>query len=546
MYTIKFRALLLVLFFLIGSSAALSQSDGPNFMMDPILVERVARPGDLIRYMINMENQDDFNPLVLDIKIADITERPDGSYELVPAGTTPYSASRWLKTNVSRIVVPPRSLREVEVTLNVPRGVSGGLYGAVVFIPVTAGPADEEEALGVTEFVFQMASFLEVVIQGTAIREEAYAAGFEVGLSKDYAFLRSQVGDGALVFSASVLNQGNVHIVTRGELQIKTIDNRTVARYPLGGGRGVILPGATVSLMTVVTRRLPPGEYIARAVVDYAKRRPIVSEVLFVVEESGVKSDFIDASEMARFLVDPSEVEITGRPGAFKSAVVELTNRGEEPVEIVSKVLPLVYDIFGDLIPEGDRTSEALSWIELNPASFSIDPGKTRRIRLSANLPRESEGAYYADIVFRSTGTEAIVEGGLSLLVLSGESFTRKASIDLLSIQEIDGAINADFVLRNEGNIHLYATSEIALNRFFEQVILESGQILAARSEQMARMTIPLDNSPILPGADRLLSIMLPSELEAGQYEILLRLDYGGAEPATFRARFSIGGGQND
>jgi len=534
--------LLTIFVFMVCSLSA--QTEGPKMLLDPILVERTARPGDIISYILNIENEDDFNPLTLDVSVADITESDSGSYEIVEAGTTPYSVSRWLKTNVNRIVIPPKSLREVEVTLDVPRGVSGGLYGAVVLTPVTA-QINEEGALGVSEFVFQMASFLEVVIAGTAIRQEAYTAGFDVGLSKDYMFLKGEVGDDALVFSSSVLNEGNVHIVTSGTLQIKTLDNRTVARYPLGGGRGVILPGATVSLMTVMTRKLPPGDYIARSVVEYGQRRPLISEVSFAVKEEEVSVETNEYAELAKFLIEPSEIEISIKPGAFRSAVVQVTNRGEEKIDIESKILPLVYDIYGEILPEDER-GEGPNWIELSPSSFSLDAGRSRSVRISVRPPSDSVGAHYADLVFRSSSGDASVEGGVSLMILSGSDFTRKPSLNLVSMQEIEGAINFDYILKNEGNIHIYATFEVALSRLFTQEILESGQILPARSQEIARMTIPLDDAPVLPGAERLLSIMMPAELEAGEYELLLRLDFEGDEPVVFRTKFSIGEGENN
>lgn len=546
MDTTASKSFFCVMLFLSALVAVSIGQGGPRMFMDPIVVERLARPGDVIKYTINMENQDEFNSLTLDVRIADITENVDGSYELVPAGTTTYSASRWLITSTSRLVVPPGSLRQVEVTLNVPRGVSGGLYAAIVFVPVTSEPAGDEDALGVTEFVFQMASFLEVVIQGTAIREEAYAASFDVGQAKDYGFLRGQVHDEALVFSASIFNQGNVHIVASGTLQIKTADGRTVARFPLGGGRGVILPGVTVALRTIVTRRLPPGEYIARSVVEYSRqRRPIVSEVSFVVEEAAVRTAAVEPADLARFFVDPPQVELSGRPGAFRSAVVELANRGVETIEIVSLVLPLVYDIFGDILPEEDR-GEGPSWIELNPATFVLEPGRSRRIRLSAWLPQNEEGAYYADVVFRSSGDGAMVESGISLIILSGDDFVRRASLELLSIEDIGGALNVDYILKNEGNIHVNSSYEVALSKLIEQVILDTGQIIPAKSEQIARMSIPPDSFPVLPGAERMLSIMVPAELEQGDYELLLRMDYGSDEPLVVRTKLKIGGGQVD
>ncbi|OQX56845.1 MAG: DUF916 domain-containing protein, partial [Thermotoga sp. 4484_232] len=238
------KKLFFILVLLSLSSIFIAQG-GPSIRMDPILVERSVRPGDTFSYVLNVENADKFNPLILDVFVTDFVEDELGTYQLVSPGRTPYSAVKWMKVSPEKLTIPPGKTKTVEVTVSVPRGISGGLYGAVVF-RIHPEEGTEEGALGETVFEFQMASFLELVIKGTAQRLEAHAVSFKVEKSKKYMFLRQKVGENALVFTTTVLNQGNVHIFTKGLLILRTKQGRTVARMPLGGGRGVILPGAKV------------------------------------------------------------------------------------------------------------------------------------------------------------------------------------------------------------------------------------------------------------------------------------------------------------
>jgi len=536
------KRILSVLVLIVLGSVFMAQG-GPSVRMDPILVEKSVRPGETFSYVLNVENTDRFNPLTLDVLVMDFVEDELGTYQLVPPGSTPYSAVKWIKVSPKKLTIPPGKTKTVEVTVSAPRGIPGGLYGAVVFKIHPGQGGEEEGALGETMFEFQMASFLELVIKGTAQRLEAHAVSFKVEKSKKYMFLRQRVGDNALVFTTTILNQGNVHIFTKGLLILRTKQGRTVARMPLGGGRGVILPGAKVNLMSVLTRQLPPGDYIARAIVNYGGNRPVVAETEFSVQETQLTTKETSAKEMARFLVEPQNLEIELRPGAFRSTVIKVVNRGKETIKLRGYVLPLVFDIYGNILPESER-EEKFPWVEVRPSVFTLKPGQTRRVRLMMKPPRDAKGGYYADVIFKSEGESAHSEMGSSLLIFVGDmkKAVKKGTLKLKTLDIQKNSVGMDFLFFNGGTIHLNAKIEVVLNRIHPQVILEDGRIIPPKTEKLTVATLSGEN-PILPGTKRIFSFMIPMSLEPGEYEILARVDYRGDEPSIVKTKFTVVGG---
>jgi hypothetical protein len=523
-------------------NAAWAQALERGFRMDPILVERTIDAGSSLSYTLTIENADSFNPLTLDVSVADVEEDLYGTYRLRPPQTTSYSLARLMKAEPERLILPPGGSRTINVTVNVPRGVAGGKYAAVV---VTVAPdrseAKDEKVFGTTRFIFQAASFLELLITGAAPRLEAYADFFKVEHSKEYPSLRHRVGDDAMVFSVGVANKSDVHVVARGELILRTMEGRVVARYPLGGGRGVILPDTTVALQSVIPRQLPVGEYQARAVIDYGSRRPVVGEVNFAVDQGTLIAQETETAEAARFIVEPAEIELNLRPGAFSSTVLEVTNRGQESIDIEGRILPLVFDVDGDLLPESER-GDRLAWMEISPDSFTLAPGQTRRVRLSLRPPRDAAGGYYADVLFKSGDEGLSMETGGSLLAFVGDVVEKKGEVRITGVDQTREAVALDLLFANIGTTHLHTSAELVLNRLYEQTEADDGRIIGARSEKVGSVSVPPGVNPVLPGTERALSFMIPADLEKGAYEVLIRIDYGGEEPAITKFRFDTKG----
>jgi archaellum component FlaG (FlaF/FlaG flagellin family) len=545
---LMFKALLRALAILLLLSLPINAQDsGPSMRLDPIVVQRTALPGETFSYTITIENGDRFNYLNMDISMADLDEDINGVYALRVAGSKPHSLSKFVTFDSKHLSVPPGTLKEVTVTVSVPRGISGGRYGAVVFSIQPRNEEDEKGSFGSSLFTFQAVSVLELVVIGAAPKMEAYATSFDVKSSADFPMLRPQIGDSAMVFTTSVTNQGDIHIVTNGRLIIYTNDGRRVAEYPLGGGRGVIIPGATVNMRSIIRKPMPPGEYKAKAIINYGARRPITTEVSFEVKEDLITSGNQEQAPLSRFLVEPQEAEVNLTAGAFKTLVLEVTNRGEKTIELNASIVPLIFDIYGNIIPREERDKETFNWMELNESSLRLNPNQTKRIRLSLRPPKDANGGYYADIIFTSGNEETLTETGISILAFVGDENARKrrGSVKIVNVEKIIDALNIDLIFTNEGTFHVNAAIELILNRIYPQVEAEGGLIIPGYTEKIASVEVPTSENPILPGTERALSFMIPAGLEEGQYELAVRIDYGGDEPAIERLKFNVEGGDS-
>lgn len=529
----------------VGANRACAAGRGPSLEIGPLVLERTLAPGSQLTYEVTIENHDQLQSVSLEADVVDIEEDTLGTYDFVPLGTTPYSLSRWITISPNRFTIPPGGAQQIKVTISVPKGVTGGRYGAVVVTTVPSSSGVVAGALIASTVRFRMASFIELVVAGALPRTQAYAESFTVRLSSEDPELRTWVGDDALVFAAAVKNESNIHIIARGQLSISTADGRTIAQYPLGGGRGAIIPGATVELRSVLTSALPPGKYRARAVIDYGTRRPIVAYTDFIVEEGEVVADEVRGSSPQRFAVVPDEIEMTLRPGSMRSAVLEVVNRGEDDLILTGQVLPLAFDLVGALLPSQDREG-GLSWVTVSPEHVRVRPGMSSRVRVIARAPGDASGAYYADVVFSSQGSGLQTESGSSLFVFVGEAdavVARRGAAQLTAVVIDYGTLSVDVLFVNEGNVHLSLSGELFLIRRYPQMEDEDARIAHVREEQIASVALDASQNPVLPGAERLLRFMLPAELEDGEYELAARVDYGGDEPAIARLRFVIEGG---
>ena len=518
-----------------------TEAQSPSLAFDPLLIERSVKAGGTLSYYISIQNENLFESITLEMTPCDITEDINGTYNLVPAGTSNFSLAEWVTVEPQVVTIPPASERSVSVTVKVPRGISGGRYGAIAISPREGGTYSLGQSQQVP-FKFQMASFLELQISEGAMRREAYISDLNVRPSSEVPSIRQQVGDGAIVYSAEVTNAGNVHVVARGNLVIQTEEGRTVARYPMGGGRGLVLPEATVALRSVTGPNLSPGKYRAKAIIDYGGSRPAVADVAFLVTESYVEGKTEEAKPLSRLVVEPGELEITARPGAFSSAIIELTNRGEEAIEVDSRIMPLAFSLQGEFLPEEER-GEAPEWVEISPSTIAIEPGRTKRVRLSMRPPKEADGGYYYDIVFRSASEGGTIESGSNILLFVGSEVIKKGQVEITSIKRGAAVAVVDAVFSNQGNYHLHTMVDFILWRVHPQYEEEeTGRIIPRQTETVTFISLPLDTTPILPGTSRALSFQIPADLEPAEYEMAIRVDYGGEEPVITGLTFSIEG----
>lgn len=540
--------MIFILLMLLANLAFFQGSFGVR--LDPLLVTRTVSQGDKFSYNIFLENGDEFNAVGIEVLIADVIQDIEGNYNVAPAASTSYSAAKWIKVTPSSFTLQPGGGQVVTVEVNVPRGTIGGRYAAIVFrlVPPSQKPEVMPDAMGMAaQFQFQLPSYLELTVEAGRKRIEAYATEIEVqkiGEIPSLAEIKQTIGDDANVFSVTVFNKSNIHVEVTGELTIKTKEGRTISKIPLGAGTGVILPEAKVKIRSITLRQLPVGTYIAKGVIYYGGHRPAIIETEFTVEEGGARISQTKTSEAPMFYVEPGNIELKTLPGTFRSTTIEITNRGQQTASITTSVYPLEYDVYGELIPTEER-AKAPEWVEISPGSFQLKPNQSRRIRITANPPKEALGGFYFDIAFSSSTSDLKTEFGANLLIYVGSDDTvvRKIVADFQLIKLVEDGLEIDLMVKNEGTIHLLPTITIGIEKRIPPKEDPSGIIFPATTQRLASASYTEETS-ILPKTERFFGVVIPIKLEPGEYDIVARIDFGGSEPKLIRSVIKIEGGE--
>ncbi len=162
-------------------------------------------------------------------------------------------------------------------------------------------------------------------------------------------------------------------------------------------------------------------------------------------------------------------------------------------------------------------------WITASPQTFRIAPGATQPVNFRVAVPNSGVSGMYWAMIFVQGSPRPQQRQGATVLaierfgvkvyetipgseVLSGEvKSVRKVANDPL-------AFNVTFA--NTGNVQLRPTGTI-------DVISQNGDTVRS---------LPIDEFPLLPGKDRILSVTDDSKspLPAGIYRALVTIDYGG------------------
>lgn len=191
-----FIGLLGYLFIGLFSPVARAQT---SFSISPPIYEVKVNPGQMISSSIKLTNNSD-HPLSLVVTTHDFVVRDQsGTPEIIADKSNPYSASSWITTDNSQVVLSPKESREIIYNLVVPQNASpGGHY--VVFV---AEAKDEPVLLGSNANVASsIGSLLYITVTGN-IKEQAKISLENINPFQEY---------GPINFDINIKNLGNIHI----------------------------------------------------------------------------------------------------------------------------------------------------------------------------------------------------------------------------------------------------------------------------------------------------------------------------------------------
>jgi P pilus assembly chaperone PapD len=184
------------------------------------------------------------------------------------AGTNPHSSSAWLQVNPTDFRLDPGT-REVRYTLTVPPGVKPGTYWTAIVLeslPAIEGKQPIGRKMGVH-------GRIGVVVYETVGKPEIKA---------DFKDFQVHPARGKLTFNLTLTNSGTAfYRIKKSWVILKNSQGKEVSRIEVPDIP--VLPGTSRDLEFAKELTLPPGEYLAEAVLDVGRSALLGSKKNFTI-----------------------------------------------------------------------------------------------------------------------------------------------------------------------------------------------------------------------------------------------------------------------
>lgn len=469
------------------------------------------------------------------IRAVPVKVNKEGYFDLLGKDEeNPWDCSSWIKVSPTEVTLKGQEGKIIECTLSIPRGVYGGRYCAILFelLPEKKTTVtEEEEGVASLNISTQILSIVNVTIIGGRVERKVSLEKFSVENLK-------LENNNMIAFTALLKNQGNITVQTKGTLLIKSRLGRRIREVPLGGGMGLLLPGAEGELQSIL-RMLPPGEYIAEAYIRYGVPSALKASIPFNVTTGEVKLGTLAEGKGIDVVAEPSLQEITAPPGAFRSSVITIQNMTEQAVDVKVSVTPVALGLSGEITETEDTKYSCADWIKTDVNNFSLKPKERRSVRINVTPPRNiAPGGRYANVSFEVT-SQSSKEGlvtNLDTLYLVTVPGNLKYSGEVQDIKLIsqEGSAFPYFLatFKNTGNIHLKASATLSIKT--KETEKEKSKVITQE--------LPFSDGEVivLPDGSRQFMVLYTQKLEPGDYIASVKVTYGEKKWVTFEKEFKI------
>lgn len=198
-----------------------------DFMLSPAKVEISASPDDIVTRTISVTNRTD-QAMRFVVSVEDFVGSNEKDSDVVLLGDDEgaYSLRNFIEPEVGHFTLASGERIMFDVSVTPPPGFSGGgLYGAVI---VASDPDDDTaEATGGARVVSRLASLFFVRVPGDTL-ESGHILDFRISGPRQVFSDR-----GPFVFEVLFENDGSVHLVPYGVIEIRNMFGAVVAELPI-------------------------------------------------------------------------------------------------------------------------------------------------------------------------------------------------------------------------------------------------------------------------------------------------------------------------
>ena len=498
--------------------ALLGLAAAQEVIVSPQITEIEVPPGGRKTFEVTVGNAGELSALVAHIGVSSIVQNNRGDYTISDSENN-WSCAPWITLDKQRVALEPGEWEVIRCQVEVPFNASGGRYAAIT---VSFGDMAARTPGLTTSFQYVLGSYVELTVSRGPMTRRAEISNLQVTAVAGNPILENQYGRDSFFIVADVTNTGNIGILAKAMLRVREQRGLHRREAPLGTGRGMVLPDATVKYRSLFTRKPPPGIYVAEASLDYGSYKPAVTRLIFSVTQDGdIVPGRVESVETVGLGINPRAFDLRGGPGARKTVGVTLSNVEEIPLTIAVEKLGLYQRSDGRLDASSSNTELSChDWITVEPDSFEIAPNSRKRVRISLSIPREASGSRYARIAFvpqnESVSREAMATSYSTDIFLTIQPGLEKAVAIMGLGASSEGRfkpVNISFRVQNTGNCHVSIGADVSISGPGGRLVKE--------------ISLPGIDTRILPGVTRVFTIADNQGLESGNYTVDLAVRIG-------------------
>lgn len=525
-----------------------AQSD-LRILYTPLVLELAGERGTSVPFEITFLNEARFSTAHFRASVVGLSESRTGVYNLRMVDDWEHGASSWVELEETEFTISPGEFYVLRGIVRIPRQAPASGYATVVTVLIP----DEapEDVAASTAYYQQFPVALEITV-GQSHRRSAFISELRAIPTASAPELAAAYGPNGLLFIASLENDGDVHIRGKGQLIIRDEQGRRVRSVPLGTGRGVIIPQATLDFGSVI-RGLPPGTYEVEARIEYGGHRPAVARTTLEIDPEAAGALEIVGGRAMRVDVTPSRIELALQRQGYRAATVTVSNHDTVDVRFKIYVEELLHDFDGIPVtvePGVVLPYSAAAWAQVRPDEFVLRPGQRRNVVIGFQVPEVADGGRYARIRIQAEPVAAehdaesstvITDLDVSALLTVGSEHVRSVEVGELQWEQIPNTplVRTGLLVHNTGNIHFPVAGRATLLRYVPAVEETIGDLIVQHEERwdvVEQIPAEVSGEPALPGESRFMQFAWGTPFEPlTQYQVNMDVMVPGIPTQTYR-----------
>lgn len=358
-----------------------------EFLVQPIILKKQVLPGRRVPIEFVIENLSRNTTEEVELKLADLTQDPNGVWMEVQAGdpnnTVDVSSLRssrsWLTCTIDTVKLDPWQRVPVHLVADIPPGTRGFYFAALI-----AKTAPRETAIeGVTSFM-SVQYLVPVILEVQAGTTRHDVVLTDVGLKYRPETVENPTA--SVIATMDIVNKGGTYSRLMGQFRIWQMSRgywRKTAELVLP--ETGIIPGVSLNLKQDIGTLLSNGKYKVEGFlyVDGRRGNGVDKEIDFTGDRRLAVSKVLVPIDL-----DKENLFIDVTPGSTRNGSIQAANGSQEQVKVnVEFILPehMLNAISGRGVKGEDLG--CADWVTVNPQEFTLQPHGRRNLNVIVRTP---------------------------------------------------------------------------------------------------------------------------------------------------------------